>query len=135
MRPSHALVITFFAAGLAISAQAPDRTMPPRSGPPPLLKLPAIQKRQLGNGLPVWIVELHKVPVAQVNLVVFGGATDDPSGKFGVTSLMTAMLEEGELRSLASLARELRMAALIEACWKSVATVCGLKIDPSNIAT
>ena len=27
------------------------------------------------------------------------------------------------------------IAALIEACWKSVETVCGLKIDPSNIAT
>ena len=64
-------------------------------GPPPTLKLPAIQKRQLSNGLPVWIVELHEVPVAQVNLVVLRGSADDPPGKFGVTNLMTAMLEEG----------------------------------------
>src|SRR6202030_4181686 len=54
-----------------------------------------IQKRQLSNGLPVWIVELHKVPVAQVNLVVFSGSTDDPAGKFGAASLAMAMLEEG----------------------------------------
>ena len=67
----------------------------PAPGPPPALKLPAIQKRQLANGLPVWIVELHEVPVAQVNLVVFSGSADDPPGKFGVTNLMTAMLEEG----------------------------------------
>src|ERR1700722_17045446 len=95
MRPSHALVIAAIAVGAAVSAQAPDRAKPPLPGPPPLLKLPAIQKRQLGNGLPVWIVELHKVPVAQVNLVVFGGGADEPAGKFGVTSLTTAMLEEG----------------------------------------
>jgi zinc protease len=95
MRPVHALVMVALAAGVAVSAQAPDRTKPPLPGPPPQLKLPAIQKRQLANGLPVWIVELHKVPVAQVNLVVFGGGADDPAGKFGVTSLMAAMLEEG----------------------------------------
>src|SRR3984893_15841117 len=95
MRLSHAVVLPPFAVGVAVSAQAPDRTKPPTSGPPPLLKLPAIQKRQLANGLPAWIVELHKVPVAQVNLVVLGGAADDPAGKFGVTSLTTAMLEEG----------------------------------------
>jgi zinc protease len=95
MRLSHALVIASLAVSVAVSAQAPDRTKPPTSGPPPLLKLPAIQKRQLGNGLPVWIVELHKVPVAQVNLVVFSGGADEPAGKFGVTSLTTAMIEEG----------------------------------------
>ncbi len=76
-------------------AQAPDRTHPPQPGPPPALNLPAIQKRQLSNGLPVWIVELHEVPVAQINLLVFTGTTDDPAGKFGVASLTAAMLEEG----------------------------------------
>lgn len=75
--------------------QAPDRTHPPQPGPPPPLKLPEIQKRPLSNGLPVWMVELHEVPVAQVNLVVFGGTADDPTGKFGIASLTAAMLEEG----------------------------------------
>jgi predicted Zn-dependent peptidase len=35
------------------------------------------------------------VPVAQISLVIANGAAGDPQGKFGVTSLMTAMLEEG----------------------------------------
>lgn len=78
-----------------VSAQAPDRSMPPSPGPPPALTLPAIQKRQLSNGVPVWIVELHEVPVVQVNLVVFSGTSDDPVGKFGVASLTAAMLTEG----------------------------------------
>ncbi len=95
MRLTPAILIAALTASVALSAQAPDRSRPPAPGPAPALKLPAIQKRQLTNGLPVWIVELHEVPVAQVNLVVFRGSAEDPPGRFGVTNLMTAMLEEG----------------------------------------
>ena len=76
-------------------AQAPDRTRPPQPGPPPAVQLPTIQKRQLSNGLPVWLVEAHEVPVAQVNLVVLRGSADDPTGKFGVATLTASMLLEG----------------------------------------
>src|SRR5512143_3833660 len=75
--------------------QAPDRTHPPQPGPAPALNLPKIEKRQLSNGLPVWIVELHKVPVTQLNLVFLSGAASDPAQKFGVASLTAAMMEEG----------------------------------------
>src|SRR5260221_13715039 len=78
-----------------VAQQAPDRTHPPQIGPAPALHLPAIQKQKLSNGLPVWIVELHKVPVAQINLVVTTGAADEPGRKFGVASLTAAMLEQG----------------------------------------
>jgi predicted Zn-dependent peptidase len=78
-----------------VFAQGPDRSRAPEPGPPPVLKLPAIQKRQLSNGLPVWMVELHEVPVAQVNLIVRSGSADDPPGKFGIASLTAAMLMEG----------------------------------------
>jgi zinc protease len=87
--------LTAAALTIGLGAQAPDRTRPPQPGPPPTLHLPSIQKQQLSNGLPVWIVELHEVPVAQINLVVFSGSGADPAGKFGVASLATAMLEEG----------------------------------------
>ena len=82
--------------GAVVSAQQPpDRSHPPKTGPAPTLHLPAIQKQRLSNGLAVWVVEMHEVPVAQVNLVVSSGSTDDPPGKFGVASMATAMLEEG----------------------------------------
>ena len=93
MRYTFALV-----AALAVSVaaqQAPDRSHPPQPGPAPTLHLPAIQKQTLSNGLPVWIVELHKVPVAQVTLVVRAGTSDDPGRMFGVASLTAAMLDEG----------------------------------------
>ena len=89
------LIALFVSASIGLLAQAPDRSRPPALGPAPTLKLPQIQKRQLANGLPVWIVELHEVPVVQVNLIVMAGTADDPAGKYGIASLTTAMLTEG----------------------------------------
>lgn len=89
------LSVVIALASVGLVAQAPDRSKPPAVGPAPALKLPQIQKRQLSNGLPVWIVEMHEVPVAQVNLIVMAGTADDPAGKYGIASLTTAMLTEG----------------------------------------
>jgi predicted Zn-dependent peptidase len=88
-------VFATMAAGQAPAQPPPDRTAAPKPGPPPALKLPAIQKRTLSNGLPVWIVELHKVPVVHVSLVVKAGSGADPRGKFGVAHLTAQMLDEG----------------------------------------
>lgn len=83
------------ACAASLGAQAPDRTKPPVPGAPPALTLPRIQKQTLSNGLPVWIVEQHEVPVAQINLVLKSGSADDPAGKFGVAALTASMLMEG----------------------------------------
>ena len=82
-------------ASVGLVAQGPDRSKPPALGPAPALNPPQLQKRQLANGLPVWIVEMHEVPVVQVNLIVLSGTADDPAGKYGIASLTTAMLTEG----------------------------------------
>jgi len=91
------LTVTAFlvAAAVSLSAQGPDRSKPPVPGPAPTLRVPTIQKQKLSNGLPVWIVEQHEVPVAQVNLVVLSGSGDDPVGKYGVAALTSSMLTEG----------------------------------------
>ncbi len=89
------LVLSSSFVAVTPAQQKPDRTKPPAIGPAPALHLPAIQKQKLSNGLPVWIVEMHKVPVAQVNLVVFAGTADDPAGRFGAASLAAAMLPNG----------------------------------------
>jgi predicted Zn-dependent peptidase len=59
------------------------------------LNLPAITKRTLSNGLPVWVVESHEVPIVQISVVIRAGAGDDPAGKFGAASFTAAMLDEG----------------------------------------
>ena len=82
-------------AAVGIGAQAPDRSKPPAIGPAPSLKMPVIQKQKLSNGVAVWIVEHHEVPLAQVNMIVRSGSAADPIGKYGVGSLAAAMLDEG----------------------------------------
>src|SRR3954467_9003010 len=93
--PAKAAGFVLLAIGVSLHAQAPDRSRPPQPGPPPELKLPAIEKRQLSNGLPVWIVQLHEVPVAQINLVIRSGSANDPPRRFGLANMTAAMLAQG----------------------------------------
>lgn len=72
-----------------------DRSTPPKPGPPPEVRLPEIQKRSLANGVPVWIVEQHEVPVVQIDLIVKSGTATDSAGKYGLASFTAAMLDEG----------------------------------------
>ena len=89
-----ACAITVLTAASAYG-QAPDRSRPPAIGPAPSLKQPTIQKQKLSNGLAVWIVEHHEVPLAQINMIVRSGSATDPIGKYGLGSLAAAMLDEG----------------------------------------
>jgi predicted Zn-dependent peptidase len=89
------LLVCAALGGPAWAQTPPDRSRPPALAPTPQLDLPSIQKRALSNGLAVWLVESHEVPIVQVNLVVRAGAADDPAGKFGTASLTAAMLDEG----------------------------------------
>jgi zinc protease len=88
------ILLALLLTALPAAAQV-DRSVAPKPGPPPEVRLPEIQKRSLTNGLPVWIVEQHEVPVAEVDLVVKAGSAADPSGKFGLASFTAAMLDEG----------------------------------------
>lgn len=90
-----ALVLASVLALPLAAQQGPDRSKAPAPGPAAELRLPPIQKRALANGLPVWIVEMPKVPVVQVNLLVRAGAAADPAGKYGLASFTSAMLDEG----------------------------------------
>jgi predicted Zn-dependent peptidase len=88
-------VFAFISLLTPVAAQAPDRSKAPVPGPAPALKVPQIQKRALANGLPVWIVEMHEVPVVDVTLIVKSGTAMDPAGKYGLASFTAAMLDEG----------------------------------------
>jgi predicted Zn-dependent peptidase len=97
MKPVRASVVFCAALLMALpaAAQAPDRSIAPRPGPMPSFEPPAIQKRQLSNGVVVWIIERHEVPIVQVNLIIRAGSAADPAGKQGLASLTAAMLDEG----------------------------------------
>jgi predicted Zn-dependent peptidase len=94
-RVAAPVVLLLTGLALPVAAQPPDRSKAPAPGPTPELKLPPVIKRTLRNGLPVWLVEQHEVPIAQVSLVSRAGADSDPAGKFGIASLMADMMLEG----------------------------------------
>jgi len=95
-KPGVAVAVACLTLTMAVGAQqAPDRSKPPATGPAPALKVPPVQKRALPNGLPVWIVEMHEVPVVDLTLIVRSGSASDPAGKYGLASFTAAMLDEG----------------------------------------
>ncbi|MEE9561955.1 MAG: pitrilysin family protein, partial [Thermoanaerobaculia bacterium] len=72
-----------------------DRSRPPALGPPPALDLPAVERHMLLNGLPVYLLEKHGVPVVQINLLIRTGSTADKVGRTGLAALTVEMLDEG----------------------------------------
>jgi zinc protease len=83
-------------------AQDIDRTRPPALTPASSLRLPAVQTATLPNGLRLYVVEMHEVPVVQFTLSVAGGGRQDPAagadgrGRMsGLASFTANMLDEG----------------------------------------
>jgi zinc protease len=72
-----------------------DRTKKPPPGPTPHIVLPKIQRAVLKNGLEVRLVEYHKLPLVECNLVLATGTTADPAGKAGTANLVMRLLDEG----------------------------------------
>jgi len=101
LRFPAALLAILLAAPLSAQTAAkaapakPDRSKPPALGPVRELKLPPVQKLRLANGIPVLLVEMHKVPLVQVSVVARAGAGADPLDKPGLASLTADMLDEG----------------------------------------
>ncbi len=74
---------------------APFRQVLPAAGPQVVFRAPVPTVQTLRNGLAVWIVEDHAVPLATVELVVRAGEDTDPPGRPGTASFVADMLDEG----------------------------------------
>lgn len=86
---------SFALQSLASAQLQLDRTVRPKLGPTPEVRLPKIQKAELPNGLRLWLVENHKVPIVAFNLVLFAGSERDPLSMPGLASMTAAMIQEG----------------------------------------
>jgi predicted Zn-dependent peptidase len=81
-----------------ISTAQFDRTKQPAPGASPSLKLPAVQRATLSNGLGIMLVEHHELPVVYMQMVIKTGSSADPLGKAGVASMTSDMIDEGTQR-------------------------------------
>ena len=61
----------------------------------PDLKLPAMQRSSLSNGIKVILAERHDVPVVQMSMEFPGGFSSDRGRKVGTASFTMGMLDEG----------------------------------------
>ncbi len=94
VRLSVAAAFLSVSPAVRLSAQT-DRSKPPALPPPPALKLPAVQAATLANGLDLQVVEMHKVPVVDLEVVLDAGAVRDPADLPGLATFTATMLQQG----------------------------------------
>lgn len=72
-----------------------DRSRLPPLGPDPSFTFPEIRKGALANGLRVWTVEHHDLPLVAFLLLLPIGAAADPDERPGLAAMTGDMLDEG----------------------------------------
>lgn len=77
------------------TGETPEVEGLPGSSGPVAFTPPDIQTATLSNGMKLYLVEKHDLPLVQVNLNILSGWSADPAGKPGTASLTADMLDEG----------------------------------------
>jgi zinc protease len=74
------------------------RSTAPLPGPHPALNLPVPQRFHLDNGLTVFLVEQHTLPIVSANIIVLSGSDRNPPRLPGLASFTAEMLDEGTVK-------------------------------------
>jgi len=80
---------------------------------------------RLKNGLPVWVVEKHDIPLVTVEMVVGAGEDTDPARRPGTASFVADMLDEGT---------RTRDASAIAAAFEDQAAIFRSQADGDSLA-
>jgi len=95
-------------AAIEIETREPWRNEIPQAGPLPTTALARAEEFALSNGLRVYLVESHALPVVAAGLIVRSGSAADPIGLPGLSAFSAAMLDEGTAsRDALGVARDL----------------------------
>lgn len=96
LRPDARLVLYVEPQGqLAETDAAVDMSAEPLPDVEPSFSPPKIQQAKLANGMDLYLVENHRLPLIQVNLLVKSGWAADPVDRPGTASLTAELLNEG----------------------------------------
>jgi zinc protease len=74
------------------------RLSPPRAGAASTLNLPLPVTFSLPNGLTIYLVERHDMPIVSANLIALCGSERNPAGCPGLASFAAEILDEGTRR-------------------------------------
>ena len=121
-------------AGLAPATQPvvsaePWRNTVPEPGPAARPSLPGAQRFVLDNGLPIYLVEDHDLPLASAELVSRWGSVADPADKAGLADFTAAMLRKGTTTR-----DELTIARQAEALGASLSSSAGSESSSVGVA-
>ena len=88
------------AAGMEVPPLDPipsafDRSVEPAKGPVPTVTLPTVWTHTYTNGLRLYGIEQHEVPLVQFSLTLEGGMLLDDLDKVGVANLVSDVMMEG----------------------------------------
>jgi zinc protease len=110
LAPSGRAVVCFIPQGDPTAVEDTlDRTLEPEPLPEPEFTPPRIQQAALRNGARVYLVEDHRLPLLQINLVLNQGWAADPADRPGTAALTADLLDEGtETRSALDIAEEIK---------------------------
>ncbi|WP_263357005.1 M16 family metallopeptidase [Acidicapsa ligni] len=67
----------------------------PKPGPEPTLHLPTPTTFELANGVKVYLIEEHALPVVSASLVTLAGGEENPKDKAGLAGFTARLLSEG----------------------------------------
>lgn len=79
---------------MALTLLAQKQTPPPPGAPRPF-EFPKTQKKVLANGLTVYAVEDHRLPLVTYDLAVMAGSSLDAPQKAGLAFMVATLLREG----------------------------------------
>jgi zinc protease len=71
------------------------RAQQPVAGEAKGVKAPALDRFKLPNGISVFLVERHNLPLISLSVEFEGGSTVDPKGKEGLASVCAGLMSEG----------------------------------------
>ncbi len=96
LKPDARLVLYVTPQGdLAESETGTDMAIEPGPQEDRSFNPPQIQKTVLSNGMELYLVENHKLPLIQANIVIKSGWAADPADRPGASSMTSDMLNEG----------------------------------------
>jgi zinc protease len=86
----------------------PWRNTVPGLGPAAPMALPGAHRFELGNGLPVYLVESHDLPITVASLVSRWGSAAEPAERPGLAAFTADLLDEGtQTRDALGIAHEI----------------------------
>jgi zinc protease len=74
-----------------------DRSIEPAVGTDPEVTLPTVWQETLGNGMEIYGIEHHELPLIQFTVTISGGQLLDDFDQVGVANLVSDLLMEGTL--------------------------------------